>query len=99
MRLNDETERYYRQACGLKSGEIDRWFQAALNEIEMLMHSRGMARSGIRNKAIEELVIERWRRLVGSRIECWLETYEQFEIKLEEDDVDNFVEKLEAARS
>lgn len=98
MELSEEAQRYYQQTCGVKLGDIERWFQPALNQVEMEMASRGMSRSGIRNKAIEDVVIERWQKLVQARIESFLDAYEVFEIRLEEDDVKRFVETLDAAR-
>jgi pyrimidine deaminase RibD-like protein len=98
MKLPDEAQQYYRLACAERLSEIEKWFGPEMERVTADHVSRGLGRSSILNRALTDTIIERWQRLVNLRIECWVETYEQYEIKLEPKDVNDFVEKLNSAR-
>ncbi len=56
-----------------------------------------MPRGGARGQAILNVIIERWSRLVQARVESLLEAYEQYEIKFEKSDVEDFINRLNSA--
>lgn len=98
MKLTNEAEQYYKLACAGRINEIENWFKPEMERVRSDYVSRGFGNSGVLGGALINTIMERWQRLVNARIECWVEAYEQYEIKLELDDVKEFVEKLNSAR-
>lgn len=98
MNLTDDAKGYYDLALGKRVRDIEAWFTPEMERVQADFVRRGYAQSGVLNRALTDTIIERWRRVVDARIESYLEAYEQYELKLELDDVNNFVGELESSR-
>jgi pyrimidine deaminase RibD-like protein len=98
MKLNDDARSYYDLAVGKRVRAIEEWFTPEMERVQRDFVHRGFGQSGILNRALANTILERWQRIVDARIECLVEAYEQHELKLELDDVNDFVRKLESSR-
>jgi len=98
MKLNDDARSYYDLAVGKRVRAIEEWFTPEMERVQRDFVHRGFGQSGILNRALANTILERWQRIVDACIECLVEAYEQHEFKLELDDVNDFVRKLESSR-
>lgn len=94
MELSRDADGYYQLVVADKLKPIEHWFRHEMDRVQSFA-----ARGGGKNRAIVNVVLERWQRFVDARVEALIETYEQYDEIMEESDVDDFYHKLESARS
>ncbi|MEW6126710.1 MAG: deaminase [Acidobacteriota bacterium] len=98
MKLTDEAKSYCDLALGKRVRDIEAWFTPEMDRVQADFVRRGFGESGVLNQALANTILERWQKIVDARIECLVEAYEQHELKLELDDVNDFGERLESSR-
>lgn len=91
MRLSKDADSYYRLVLGQRISSIESWFQPEMNRVQSFT-----ARGGAKNQRIADVIIERWRRLVDTRVECLLEAYKLHAEVIDETDVEEFFNDLMA---
>jgi hypothetical protein len=92
MKLSQTAEDYYRLRCVQETQEFDKQFNAEFKRIEQFM-----ARGGARKQQAEQLLINRWEKLVAIKIQALLDAYEQDDGILEKADIEEFFHKLESS--
>jgi hypothetical protein len=65
MKLSQTAEDYYRLRCVQETQEFDKQFNAEFKRIEQFM-----ARGGARKQQAEQLLINRWEKLVAIKIQA-----------------------------
>jgi hypothetical protein len=91
MELSGAARYDWQSSWGLKVSEIDKWFQERMRQIQSQM-----PRGGVKGKAIADLILERWNRIVDADVDCFLEAYRQFSIRLEQDDIEIFLKRYDS---
>jgi hypothetical protein len=97
--MGDETRKYYAEALRERMRPIERQFKVDMQQAQGINARRGVAQSGIQNREIARVIIERWRKVVEDRIDSRLETYRLQEITFDKADVEDMAEGFESARS